>query len=426
MAKKLQGNLALVETGAIATMYAGLDGNIYMGNDYNAISGHALARAMSRLCLAGPSSLWICQWPTVKRMNVPDSDINNPVFRTGEAVLRYTINNSYKMFWNLLYELDMSTSEMNEPGHIDTKNTDSFAQHELPVIASRVHGQAGDEETWTSRTRLLVSPPQRSLSGIKLGSRSPPSRRQIRSCRLKDSDDIGHAMGLLVTTCHELLDGGIDSPWPHYDSFSLKRGYKVLFVGEWTDWKLIEARGIGIDVYQAWRGQAVVDRHSGVVVETINIAGRRYRTSSPREAPASDEIESLTSLPSLHKDYQPYHVVPVKLKSYAVYGNRNSRIIAEDLMIVGFKIRTFYTFPTSSSLISKLGMMPDCHIPTIGYGSEKDILVADKAFSKWAVNTFFIHHVPAIAAQGSFWRKTNADFHGTAQGGTTIRRHRKF
>lgn len=28
--------------------------------------------------------------------------------------------------------------------------------------------------------------------------------------RLKDSDDIGRAMGLLVTTCHEDLDGGID------------------------------------------------------------------------------------------------------------------------------------------------------------------------------------------------------------------------
>lgn len=34
MATKLQGNLALVETGAIAAVYAGLDGNIYMDSAY--------------------------------------------------------------------------------------------------------------------------------------------------------------------------------------------------------------------------------------------------------------------------------------------------------------------------------------------------------------------------------------------------------
>lgn len=165
MATKFQGIYAQVETGTIAAVYAELDDSTYMDNayrsllscsfltetpqahhqrDYKAISGRAVARAMSRRCLADPSrtylfhhSLWICQRPTVKPINVPHSDINNRpcgplhcrqqrsahVYSgislqrhsskfvhdcwTGEAVSRHTINGRKmpslclrKSFWN--------------------------------------------------------------------------------------------------------------------------------------------------------------------------------------------------------------------------------------------------------------------------------------------------------------------------------------
>ncbi|SJL15386.1 uncharacterized protein ARMOST_18882 [Armillaria ostoyae] len=148
MATKLQGIYAQVETGTIAAVYAELDDSTYMDThhqrDYKAISGRAVARAMSRRCLADPSrtylfhhSLWICQRPTVKPINVPHSDINNRpcgplhcrqqrsahVYSgislqrhsskfvhdcwTGEAVSRHTINGRKmpslclrKSFWN--------------------------------------------------------------------------------------------------------------------------------------------------------------------------------------------------------------------------------------------------------------------------------------------------------------------------------------